>query len=206
MTHVSSVCRLATALAALVWLVAPATALAQMPPASPKVSDIPAATTVKPEYRLSVGDKLRIEIYKEPQLSQSAEIRPDGRITLPLIGDIAAINHTPAALRDSITQALKEYVRAPNVTVIVVESAVPSAYVMGEVRQPGAVALQGDMTVLQALAMTGGLTEYADKGEIRVLRQSAAGVETIKFRYKDAVKGAAKEQVYLRPGDTVIVP
>lgn len=207
MKQISIVCRLAPAMAALAWLVAPASAFAQLATAPANAAAAPAAAAAKPEYRLAIGDKLRIEVYKEPQLSQSAEIRPDGRITLPLVGDIAASSHTPSSLRDSITEALKEYVKAPNVTVIVVESAVPSAYVVGEVRNPGAVALQHDsMTVLQALAMSGGLTEFADKGEIRVLRQTAAGVETLEFRYKDAVKGAAKGQLFLRPGDTVIVP
>lgn len=206
MKHVSIVCRLATAVVTLGCLVVPATAFAQLPPAPPNVADVPAATAATPEYHLAVGDKLRIEIYKEPQLSQSAEIRPDGRITLPLVGDIAASNQTPSALRQSITEALKEYVKAPNVTVIVVESAVPSAYVVGEVRKPGEVALQRQVTVLQALAMVGGITEFADEGEIRVLRPTAAGVETIQFRYKDALKGVAKAQLYLRAGDTVIVP
>jgi polysaccharide export outer membrane protein len=206
MKHVSIVCRVATAVVTLGCLVAPAPSFAQRPSTPPNVADVPAATAAKPEYRLAVGDQLRIEIYKEPQLSQSAEIRPDGRITLPLVGDIAASNQTPAALRESITEALKEYVKAPNVTVIVVESAVPSAYVVGEVRQPGAVTLQHEVTVLQALALVGGLTEFADKDEIRVLRQTSSGVETIEFRYKDALKGVAKAQVYLRSGDTVIVP
>jgi polysaccharide export outer membrane protein len=206
MKHVSIVCRLATAVVTLGCLAAPAPAVAQLPPAPPHLADMPAATAATPEYHLAVGDKLRIEIYKEPQLSQSAEIRPDGRITLPLVGDIAASNQTPSTLRQSITEALTEYVKAPNVTVIVVESAVPSAYVVGEVRQPGAVALQRQVTVLQALALSGGITEYADEDHIRVLRQTPSGIETIQFRYKDALKGVATAQVYLRSGDTVIVP
>ena len=166
-------------------------------------SAAPAATA---EYRFVTGDKLRIEVYKDAQLSQSAQIRPDGKITIPLIGDVVAANQTPTQLRDVITQSLKEYMTNPSVTVIVVETVVPTAYVMGEVRTPGSVQLQGEMSVLQALALTGGLTEFAKSGGIRVLRKTTAGVETIPFRYKDALKGDAKALVYLRPGDTVIVP
>jgi polysaccharide export outer membrane protein len=159
-----------------------------------------------PDYRFVPGDKLRIEVYKDAQLSQSAQIRPDGKITLPLIGDIAAVNQTPAQLRDAITQSLKEYMTNPSVTVIVVETVVPTAFVMGEVRTPGSVPLQGDISVLQALALSGGLTEFAKSSQIRVLRKSTTGVETIPVRYKDALRGDAKAIVYLRPGDTVIVP
>jgi polysaccharide export outer membrane protein len=158
------------------------------------------------EYRLVPGDKLRIEVYKDTQLSQSAQIRPDGKITMPLIGDVTAVNQTPSELRQTITESLKEYMNNPSVTVIVVETVVPTAYVMGEVRAPGAVPLQGEMSVLQALALTGGLTEFAKSGDIRILRKTDTGVETLPFRYKDAVKGAAQAQMYLRPGDTVIVP
>jgi polysaccharide biosynthesis/export protein len=164
------------------------------------------AAVTTPDYRFVPGDKLRIEVYKDAQLSQSTQIRPDGKITLPLIGDIAAVNQTPAQLRDAITQSLKEYMTNPSVTVIVVETVVPTAFVMGEVRTPGSVPLQGDISVLQALALSGGLTEFAKSGQIRVLRKSTTGVETIPFRYKDALRGDAKAIVYLRPGDTVIVP
>jgi polysaccharide export outer membrane protein len=158
------------------------------------------------EYRFVPGDKVRIEVYKDTQLSQSAQIRPDGKITMPLIGDVNAVNQTPTELRDAITQSLKEYMTNPSVTVIVVETVVPTAYVMGEVRAPGSVPLQGDISVLQALALSGGLTEFAKSGDIRVLRKTGTGVETIPFRYKDALKGDLKALVYLRPGDTVIVP
>jgi polysaccharide biosynthesis/export protein len=168
----------------------------------------PATTTAAPtaDYRLVAGDKLRIEVYKDAQLSQSAQIRPDGKITMPLIGDITAVNKTTTELRQTITESLKEYMNNPSVTIIVVETVVPTAYVMGEVRSPGAVPLQGEMSVLQALALSGGLTEFAKSGDIRVLRKTTAGVETLSFRYKDAVKGTAQAQMYLRPGDTVIVP
>ena len=188
-------------------IAAPALLLAL--PGGTSAQSLSASTNRAPvtaEYRLVPGDKVRIEVYKDAQLSQSVQIRPDGKITMPLIGDVTAVDQTPTELRQAITQSLKEYMTNPSVTVIVVETVVPTAYVMGEVRAPGSVPLQREMTVLQALALSGGLTEFAKSGDIRVLRKTNTGIETIPFRYKDALKGDAKALVYLRPGDTVVVP
>jgi len=157
------------------------------------------------EYRIGAGDKLRVEVYKDTQLSQSVQVRPDGKITLPLIGDLEATGRTPIELRDTITRQLKEYMNNPVVTVIVVEATAAIAYVMGEVNRPGAVTLQGgQLTVLQALAIAGGLKDFANAKNIRILRRSPSGVQTIAFNYKNAIGGSAP--VYLRPGDTVVVP
>lgn len=190
--------------ASVLGLALPAAATAQGLATTPAATTAAAAPTT--DYRLVAGDKLRIEVYKDAQLSQSAQIRPDGKITMPLIGDVTAVNQTTTELRQTITESLKEYMNNPSVTVIVVETVVPTAYVMGEVRSPGAVPLQGEMTVLQALALSGGLTEFAKSGSIRVLRKTATGVETLPFRYKDAVKGLTQAQLSLQPGDTVVVP
>ena len=160
---------------------------------------------VTEEYRLGAGDKLRIEVYKDAQLSQSVQVRPDGKVTLPLIGDVAAAGLTPIELRDQIAKALTEYVTNPTVTVIVVEATASTAYVMGEVNHPGAVNLQAPLTILQALALAGGLKDFADVKNIRILRPSTSGVETITFNYKDALK-STRAPIYLRPGDTVVVP
>ena len=157
------------------------------------------------EYKLGAGDKLRIEVYKDAQLSQSVQVRPDGKITLPLVGDLEATNHTPIELRDTITASLKEYMTNPVVTVIVVEATAATAYVMGEVNHPGSVNLQGPLTVIQALALAGGLKDFADQKNIKILRKTPTGVQTIAFNYKDAVK-SPRAPIYLRPGDTVVVP
>jgi polysaccharide export outer membrane protein len=166
---------------------------------------LPEAPSLNTEYRLGPGDKLRIEVYKDAQLSQSLQVRPDGKITLPLLGDIEATGRTPIEMRDSITKSLKEYVTNPTVTVIVVEATTPLAYVMGEVNHPGAVNIQGSLTIIQALALAGGLKDFADPKNIQVLRQTPSGVQTIAFNYKDALR-FPKAQIYLRPGDTVVVP
>jgi polysaccharide export outer membrane protein len=165
----------------------------------------PGAIVTDDEYRLGSGDKLRIEVYKDAQLSQSVQIRPDGKITLPLIGDMTATGLTPLELRDDITKQLKEYVTNPTVTVIVVEATSAHAYVMGEVAHPGEVSLHGPVTIVQAIAMAGGFKEFANTKEVKVLRPNGSSVQTIRFNYKDMLNGDAKPMV-LRAGDTVIVP
>jgi polysaccharide biosynthesis/export protein len=166
----------------------------------------PQAPVVNDEYRLGPGDKLRVEVYKDPQLSQSVQVRPDGKITLPLIGDLVATNQTPIELRDTIAKAFKEYVTNPTVTVIVVEALASKVYVMGEVTHPGTMELHGPTTILQALAMAGGFKEFANTKDVRVLRPKGdrGGVETLTFNYKDVINGDGKPFL-LRSGDTVVV-
>ena len=167
----------------------------------------PQGPAVNEEYRLGPGDKLRIEVYKDVQLSQSVQVRPDGKITLPLVGDLEATGNTPIELRDMITKSLKEYVTNPTVTVIVVEALASKVYVMGEVTHPGTMELHGPTTILQALAMAGGFKEFANTKDVKVLRPNGdrGGVQTLKFNYKDVLNGDARP-FYLRSGDTVVVP
>jgi len=168
-----------------------------------KAPQAPAA--IDDEYRVGPGDKLRIEVYKDPQLSQSVQVRPDGKITLPLVGDMEATGRTPIELRDTIAKSLKDYINNPTVTVIVVEALASQIFVMGEVTHPGTMQLHGPTTILQALAMAGGFKEFANTKDVKVLRPNGSGIETIKFNYKDVINGDAKP-FYLRSGDTVIVP
>jgi polysaccharide biosynthesis/export protein len=169
----------------------------KQPPQPPAVGD---------EYRLGPGDKLRIEVYKDPQLSQSVQIRPDGKITLPLVGDVEATGRTPLELRDLLSKSLKEFMNNPTVTVIVVEALASQVFVMGEVSHPGSMQLHGPTTILQAIAMAGGFKEFANTKDVRVLRPNANGtMQQLRFNYKDVLNGEAKP-FYLRSGDTVIVP
>lgn len=177
---------------------------ASAPPSADRAR--PTQTALADDYKLQAGDKLRIEVYKDAQLSQSVQIRPDGKITLPLVGDVAAMGLTPIDLRERIATALKDYMNNPVVTVIVVEGTSPTAYVVGEVNHPGPVVLQANMTVLQALAVAGGLKDFADAKNIRILRKGLAGQQSIPFNYKDAIKGVGPSGVYLQAGDTVVVP
>jgi polysaccharide biosynthesis/export protein len=168
-------------------------------PSSTKAADVPA------DYKLTTGDKLRVEVYRDEQLSQTLQIRPDGRITLPLVGDVMAAGKTSAELRDTLTEELGEFVRNPEVTVIVVETVPMNVYVIGEVKSPGAKPVNGETPVLQVLAMAGGLTEWAKRRDIRVLRPGPTGDTILPFNYNDAVNGRGK-MLSVRPGDTIIVP
>ncbi len=189
--------------------------LATVPAMAQTAAGLPAnrpagSTSVDPpsslDYRLVAGDKLRIEVYKEPQLSQSLQVRPDGKITLPLVGDVRAAGVTPRELTLTLTERLREFVMAPAVTVIVAETIAPVIYVMGEVTKPGALPITGPMTVVQALAVAGGFKDFANPKKIRILRKGPNGtVQSIDFDYRDAITSPDRP-VLLQAGDTVIVP
>jgi polysaccharide export outer membrane protein len=200
MKHTSLVTVTATALAAALSF-APLLAAADDADKK-KTAQAPAVTD---EYKVGPGDKLRIEVYKDQQLSQSVQVRPDGKITLPLIGDMDATGRTPIELRDTIATSLKDYVNNPTVTVIVVEAVASQVYVMGEVTHPGTMQLHGPTTILQALAMAGGFKEFANTKDVKVLRPNGSAMETLRFNYKDVLNGDARP-FYLRAGDTVVVP
>jgi polysaccharide export outer membrane protein len=174
---------------------------------APRAADAsPRASAMATDYRLVSGDKLRIEVYKDPQLTQSLQIRPDGKITLPLLGDIVASGKTSLELRESIAASLKEYITNPVVTVIVVETVPQQIHVMGEVNAPGPQSLAGPLSILQALAAAGGFKDFAKTKDIKILRKSATGISTtIRFNYKDAVQSGSAP-LMLQPGDVVIVP
>ena len=175
------------------------------PAAAVPAAESTAATSA--DYHLAPGDKLRIEVYKDTQLSQSLQVRPDGKITLPLVGDVVAAGRTSMELRDSISTSLKEYIANPVVTVIVVETTPQVVYVTGEVNHPGALPLAtGRMSILQALAMAGGFTDFANRKDITVLRKNGTAMQKLKFNYKDALADDNRsEPLQLQPGDTVVV-
>jgi polysaccharide export outer membrane protein len=171
-------------------------------PAAPAPRAAAAATA---DYRIVPGDKLNVQVYKDAQLSQALQVRPDGKITLPLVGDVRAEGRTATELRDSLIESLKEYNSNPVVTVIVTETVPPVFYVMGEVNAPGTLPLKGQVSVVQALAMAGGFKDFAKKKDIMIQRKGATGASTLKFNYNDAIKGIG-QVVYVQPGDTIIVP
>jgi len=166
-----------------------------------------AAAVTSADYRLVSGDKLRIEVYKDAQLSQSLQIRPDGKITLPLVGDVPAAGRTSVELRDAIAKSLQEYMNEPTVTVIVTETTPQVIYVSGEVNKPGSYGIvNGQMSIIQAIALAGGLTDFADKKDIQVLRKNGSGMQRLHFNYKEVLKDETnREPLQLHAGDTVIV-
>lgn len=199
-------CTRTIALAFFLLPVALAGAQAQTPSRTSGAVGTTGSAPAGADYRLVAGDKLRIEVYKDDKLSQSLQVRPDGKITLPLVGDIAAAGRTASELREVIATSLKEYNTNPVVTVIVVETVPPLIYVMGEVNNAGPQPLKGDMTVLQALSAAGGFKDFANTKNIRVLRRGGNGIQTtLHFNYKDAIRGIGKP-IVLQPGDTIIVP
>jgi polysaccharide biosynthesis/export protein len=153
------------------------------------------------EYRLAREDVVEVSVWKEPELSRTVPVRPDGKITLPLIGDVHAEGMTPAELENNVQKKLSPLVRDPRVTVIVHDVNGSRVFVTGMVTRPGAFPLRSSMDVLQALAMAGGLAEFADRGEITVLH--ADGTRHV-VDYDDLVQGKARRT--LRAGDTVVVP
>jgi polysaccharide export outer membrane protein len=182
----------------------PTTPVSEPAAAAPR-TEVRAANTA-PDYRLVPGDKLRIEVYRDAQLSQSLQVRPDGKITLPLVGDVPAEGRTSAELRDALVTSLKDYNTNPVVTVIVVETVPPVFYVMGEVNNPGTFQIKGQISAVQALAMAGGFKDFAKTKNIKVLRKGARGAqENITFNYKEAAEGRGRA-VFMQPGDTIIVP
>jgi len=179
-------------------------AAAQTPKAVGTTGAAPAAAAMSTDYRLAAGDKLRIDVYKDAQLSQpQIQIRPDGKITLPLVGDVVAAGHTSIELRDSIVKSLEDYMKNPVVTVIVTETTPQVVYVTGEVTHAGAVTLtNGKLTVLQAIAVAGGFTDFANRKDITIIR----GSQRLKFNYKDALdEDSKREPLALQAGDTVVV-
>jgi len=172
---------------------------------TPATSATRPAAPIAADYRIVPGDKLNIQVYKDAQLSQQLQVRPDGKITLPLVGDIRAEGRTSAELRDSLVESLKEYNNNPVVTVIVTETVPPVFYVMGEVNAPGTLPLRGQISMVQALAMAGGFKDFAKKKDIVIQRKSATGVTSVPFNYNEAIKGRTT-MVYVQPGDTIIVP
>ncbi|HXW89077.1 MAG TPA: polysaccharide biosynthesis/export family protein [Terriglobales bacterium] len=160
------------------------------------------------DYVIGVADDLDISVWKDPDLSaKGVPVRPDGKIALPLLGDVPAQGFTPSQLAANITEKLRKYMSDPRVNVSV--SAVNSRryYILGEVMRTGAYALVNNMTVLQALSSAGGLTQYAKLKKIYVLRNENGQQVKLPFNYKDVVKGVRVEQnVVLKPGDTIMVP
>jgi polysaccharide export outer membrane protein len=159
-----------------------------------------------PDYVIGADDNLHISVWKEPELTNTLPVRPDGKISMPLLDDVQAAGLTPMQLASSLTEKLKKYLADPRVTVVVTQMNSQRVYVLGEVIHTGAMALLPDMTVLQALA-TAGFTQFANTKGIYILRTANGKQQKLPFNYKQVVKGDDMAQnVSLKPGDTIVVP
>ena len=158
------------------------------------------------DYVIGADDTLKISVWKEPDLSETLPVRPDGKISMPLLNDIPAAGLTPLQLKDSITEKLKKYIADPRVTVVVTAMNSRRVFVTGEVVHSGPLALLPHMTMLQALAQAG-FTQFANLKSIYLLRTENGKQVKLPFNYKDVVKGNHPEQnILLKPGDTLVVP
>lgn len=174
--------------------------------AQPGASAPPAATE-DPTYKIGAQDVIRIDVWREDQLTRTVPVRPDGKITLPLLNDVQAAGLTPMELAGNLREELKKFITNPQVTVSVTEINSRRIYVNGEVNKSGAFQLLPHMTVLQALSGSGGFTAFARIKNIYVLRNENGKSVRIPFNYKEAIKGKNPEQnIELQPGDVVVVP
>lgn len=160
------------------------------------------------EYVIGSEDVLEVNVWKNMELSKTVVVRPDGMITLPLIGDIQAGGRTTGKLREAIRAALEKFKDVPEVTVTVTQVNSYYIYVLGEVRNPGKYQVKSYTTVLQAVALAGGFTEWSEKNGMVILRRSQNGMDQkVKVRYKDVMRdNRSKPDELLRPGDTLIIP
>jgi len=166
------------------------------------------ATNSDDSYVIGANDMLAVNVWKEPDISRSVPVRSDGKISLPLVGELQASGQTPHQLEQEITKRLQSYISEPEVTVIVQDSKSKKVNIMGMVARPGAYLLTSSTTVLDAIAMAGGFKDFAKQKSIYILRQAADGTEKrIPFNYKEVIKGKNSNQnIRLEAGDTLVVP
>ncbi len=159
------------------------------------------------EYLIGVGDVLEVSVWGEERLSKVVFVRLDGRISLPLAGDVHAADTTLAALAGQIKRKLVSYVADPSVTVTLQESRSKAYYILGQIAKPGEYVLSYPVTVLQAIGRAGGLQEWAKKEKIMIVRRTGSEERIIRFNYDDVLAGANLQQnILVNPGDTIVIP
>jgi len=167
----------------------------------------PAAKPHDATFIIGNDDVLAINVWKEPDISRSIPVRSDGKISLPLVGEVQAAGQTPAALEKDIASKLKNYISEPEVTVMVQQVNSQKFNILGQVVRPGAYVIANSPTVLDAIALAGGFRDFAKQKSIYVLRQGPEGETRLPFNYKDVAQGKNMSQnIKLQPRDTIIVP
>jgi polysaccharide biosynthesis/export protein len=162
---------------------------------------------VSNEYLIGPEDVLGVLFWREQDMSGDVTVRPDGIITVPLVGEIKAAGMRPDALREQIQTAASKYLTDANVAIVVRQINSRKVFITGMVQNPGAYPLTGPRTVMQLISLAGGLVEYAEAENVTIMRQEGSKTRSFKFNYKDVAKGKKLEQnIALLPGDTVVVP
>lgn len=168
-------------------------------------SDANATSSVEDQYRIGPEDILHISVWGNQEMTRDMPVRPDGKISMPLIQDIQAEGLTAAELSDVLHQKLNAFIKDPQVAVIVTQVNAPKVFVIGNVTRPGPYPLRGDLSVLQALALAGGFTPFASPKDIKVLRNSTGGQKIFEVNYYDMINDGEGNYM-LKPGDTIVVP
>jgi polysaccharide export outer membrane protein len=170
--------------------------------------DIPKGAVTPPaDYVIGVDDKLSIVYWKDKDMSADVIVRPDGKISLPLLNEVTAAGLTPGQLRDRISEESRRYVEDANIIVVVMQINSRRVFITGEVNKPGPYPLAGPTTVLQLIAMAGGLRDYANGKNILIMRNENSRPVSLRFSYQDVIaRKNLKHNVELKPGDTVVVP
>ena len=167
----------------------------------------PKSAVADPNYIIGAQDVISVSVWKEAELTREVPVRPDGKISMPLLNDVQAAGLTPTQLAAQITVSLKKFVADPQVTVIVTEINSQRVYILGEVTRAGAYPLLPQMTFLQALSSAGGFTIFANVKKIYLLREENGKQQRYPFDYKQVIAGKNSEQnIILRAGDTIVVP
>ena len=192
------------------WMVT-ATAVAQVAPAP--AADAPASSALSPDeeasYVIGPGDQLQVFVWRNPELSTTVPVRPDGKISTPLVNDLVAVGKSPAQLSKDIEQVLGEYIRSPQVSVIVLQarSAYSEVRVVGEVLRPQAVPYRSGMTVLDVVLAVGGLNPYAAGNRAKLIRRENGKDTEIRIKLEDLLNdGEMSQNVPVKPGDVLVVP
>lgn len=188
----------------------PATSQTLPSPPTPPVSATTPVTSIAgvdaAHYIIGPEDNLQITVWKEPTLTGVVPVRPDGMISMVLLGDLPAAGITPMQLTSDITNKLKKYIQDPIVSVLVTGVNSRKVYFVGEVNKVGPLNLGSEMSLLQAISAAGGLTTFAHSKRIYILRGTKGHEQKIFFNYKQALKGDSRQDIPLQPGDTVVVP
>lgn len=186
----------------------PSVNVAKAQPSSPDTPAQRVVNATKDNYVIGAEDVLTINVWKEQELSRQEPVRPDGMISLPLLGDVKASGFTPLQLQDQLTDDFKRYISDPQVTVIVNQVNSIAFNVVGEVNRPGYYPLTRRMTVLDAIALSGGFRDFAKVKKVYVLRTAADGKQVrLPFNYKNVIKGKnAQQNIELQARDTLVVP
>jgi polysaccharide export outer membrane protein len=157
-------------------------------------------------YVIGASDVLTVTVWKEPSFSGTLLVRPDGMVSVPLLGDIQASGLTPLQLADQLATRLKKYIQDPNVSVVISQIHSKVIYMLGEVGKKGPIEMTPGMKLLEAISSAGGLTDYANSKKIYILRDEAGKRQNIPVHYKQALKGDSALNLALKPGDTIVVP